>query len=184
MTLKKFITLFRPIGVFHRIQLKRGLGLDVVPSRFCDEIIWFSNSQIRTRDCKKCVASSLCVICKEKYDGKFLLLKNFTVAQVRKELLNMPRIPLNDFNDALYIFKIAKTFEVLTCSRIRYLEKKYNCHFYFYSERKERTSKMRKGELIAERKPQVIKYTHKMHFKLQDQLPTTKMVKLKAWNCF
>ena len=93
----------------------------------------------------------------------------------------MSRVTLNDLNDALFIFDKTKSFEVLTCSRMRYLEKKYDCHFYFYSERKEGETRMRKGELIAERKPHAIKYDKKLHFKLNEDFPTTKNGEIKCF---
>ena len=174
--IKIYIESFRPIGVFHKIHQAKGVGIEIFPSKLSNEVLWFSNAKVRSRSCKNCSVNSMCAKCKEKFDGGFLLLQNFTSDQVRKEILKMSRVPLNDFNDALFIFNLVKQFEVLTCARIRYLEKKYDSHFYFYMERSidERDAKSLKNELVPVRKPIGQKYNRKIHFKLYQNFPTTK----------
>ena len=100
-------------------------------------------------------------------------MKNIEPEKVKIEILKMKKVKLTDLNDALYLNDIPHNFEVLTCGRLRYFEKKFQTHFNFYKSSGKTGSNYRNEHLVSIRERIVKKYNRDFHFKILTEFPTT-----------
>ena len=169
-----FKIIFRPIGVFNTRLWTKERGIKISPSVLSENVLWFVDSSgARFSTCRKCRVDFRCEKCLEKYRAQVLLLHRFPAEKIKTELLKMKEIKMQSINDALYLYDLRKSdFEVLTNSRLRYLENKYSTHFYFYKSVPGRFGYS--AHLLTLRKPFGKKFSRKFHFKLEGDLPLSR----------